>query len=67
MIHISITECRRFAKLASGSGQSHRLEIVDKMRQAASERQRDPDASAEEILEITGMILALGEPIDPRR
>ena len=63
MVHLSIQECRRLARVANeaGTGPSHRIGIADKLRQAARERQVDPKSSPDELFEIIGLLAAMGE------
>jgi len=65
MIHLPIEECRRLARLAAEPhcGSAQRLGIADTLRRAAQRRQGDPRASSEELAEIIGMLLAMGEPL----
>jgi len=63
MSYLSIKECQRIYRIASAPdcGSAHRADISAHLRNAAVARQNDPNADPDELLEITGMLLALGE------
>lgn len=64
MTHLSIEECRRIERIAldPSTGRSHRIGIVDTLRNTARERQADPNSSPDELAEVIGMLLGIGEP-----
>ncbi len=65
MVHLALAERRRLSTLAAdpSCGSAHRHDIAKKLRQAAAERQSDPTANSDELVEILGMLLAMGEPL----
>ncbi|HET7500211.1 MAG TPA: hypothetical protein VFK02_04385 [Kofleriaceae bacterium] len=65
MVHLALAECRRLAMLAAdpSCGSAHRHGIADNLRQADAERQSDRTANSDELAEIVGMLLAMGEPL----
>jgi hypothetical protein len=61
MNHLPMSECRRIAEFAASPacGQQQRRDIVDTLGNSLTQRQADPRADPDEVVELVALLVKL--------